>query len=206
MKTCSRVACLVMIVAIFLAGCRSSATPAPVVNTVVASPATATALPAPATQPPPTLPLPSPTAAPVLPTQPPTAAPPATVAPATPPGSPVPTLEGPQLEGLWHGGGNNLLLDFFIALRQGVASLIDVGILWSGPGECELDARYTVEVPVDENGFSMTYNKDDVYFVLATTDVSPELILGTFYLRYKGCGEHRIAWRAVLKTGMGQRP
>lgn len=206
MKIFLRVACLVLIIAVFLAGCRPAATPAPRVDTPAAPPASATPLPPSATQPPATLPAPSPTALPPSPTQPPTAAPLPSATSETPASSPVPTLENPFPGGLWHGGGDALLLDFFISLGDNAASVTNVGILWSGSGECELDARYTVDLPVGESGFSMTYNKDDIYFVLTATDISPELILGTFHLRYQGCGEHRITWRAVPKTGMSQRP
>jgi hypothetical protein len=129
-----------------------------------------------------------------------------TAAPATPVGSPVPTLADLPLGGLWHGGGTDLLVDFFINDENGKAFVTDLGVLWQGRGECELNARYQVEVPLDENGFTISYNKDDVAFEFYTTEISPELIRGSFDLRYRGCGEHTIIWQAVPKTGISQRP
>jgi hypothetical protein len=114
--------------------------------------------------------------------------------------SPAPTLVELPLVGLWHGGGTNLLVDFYINAGDGKAFVSDVGILWQGRDECEVNARYQVQLPLDENGFTMSYDKDDIAFELYTTDVSPELILGVFDLRYRGCGEHTITWRAVPKT------
>lgn len=205
MKNRSSFACLVLILAVLLAGCAGEATTPPA-DTVVAPSATIAPPQPSATQPPPTALAPTQTPLPPAPTQPPADTPLPTAAPATPVSSPVPTLPDLQLEGLWHGGGDDFLVDFFISGGADSALVSDVGILWHGQGECELNARYDVQLPLDENGFSMTYNKDDIYFFFSATEISPGLILGVFNLRYKGCGEHKINWRAVPKTGMSQRP
>jgi hypothetical protein len=110
------------------------------------------------------------------------------------------------VEGLWHGGGTSLLLDFYVNLRDGKAFITDVGILWGGRDECEVNARYDVLIPVDENGFTMNYNIGDISFQLTGTIESTEIIQGVFDLNYKGCGSHRITWRAVPKSGISQRP
>lgn len=207
MKTCSRVACLVLIVAVVLAGCGPAATPAPAMKTEIAPPVVVTFMLTDEVLPPTMTPMPTQTLLPPSPTQPPAADTPIpTAAPATPAISPVPTLAELPLGGLWHGGGTDLLVDFFINTGNGDAFVSDVGILWQGHVECELNARYQVELPLDENGFKMSYNKDDIAFEFYTTQVSPELILGLFELRYKGCGEHTVTWRAVPKTGISQRP
>jgi hypothetical protein len=99
-----------------------------------------------------------------------------------------------------------LLLDFFIRLMDGQAYIFDVGILWEGRDECELNARYDVLLPLDGNGFIMTYSQSDITFELHGSVVSPVVIEGLFDLRYRGCGSHQIEWRAVPKSGLVPRP
>jgi hypothetical protein len=99
-----------------------------------------------------------------------------------------------------------LLLDFFVRLMDGQAYIFDVGILWEGRDECELNARYDVLLPLNENGFTMTYSQSDITFELHGTVVSPVVIEGLLDLRYRGCGNHQIKWRAVPKSGLVQRP
>lgn len=196
MKTCLRVACLVLVYAVLFVGCGPAAATPPATDTAAPSAVTATAVPPSPTQPLTTLPPPTQTPLPTPPAQQlPTDTPPPTFTPVAPISSPVPTLPGLPLNGRWHGGGTNLLVDFLI--EAGMIS--DVGILWQGRDECEVNARYQVQLPLDENGFKMSYNKDDIAFVFYTTEISPELILGVFDLRYRGCGEHTITWRAVPK-------
>lgn len=199
-----QVAFLVLLLGLLLAGCGgATATPRPV-DTLLAPSETPSSLPPSGTQTPPaatlTLPaMPTPTA----PTSSPTFTPASSVIPTTPAHTLTPNL--PQA-GLWHGGGDNLLLDFFIRIEAGKAFLIDIGILWEGRGECELNARYDVLIPVDENGFTMNYNTGDVAFELKGMPISSEVIQGVFTLNYRGCGDHQVNWRAVPKSGIGQRP
>lgn len=206
MKTSLSVACLVLVFGALLAGCSGSSTTPQIVDTVAAPSASPTSLP-PSVTPLPSTPIPTETQSPPSPTSPPpTDVLPPTAFPTTPVSSPLPTVGNLPLEGLWHGGGDNLLLDFFIRLQDGDAFLTDVGILWEGRDECELNARYDVQVPVDENGFTMNYNIGDVSFELSGTLESTEVFQGVFDLNLKGCGTHRITWRAVPKSGISQRP
>lgn len=206
MKASSQVACLVLVFGVLLAGCTGTSTTPQIVDTVAVPSITSTSLP-PTSPPPSATPIPTETLPPPSSTSPPpTDIPLPTAVPATPTSSPIPTLGNLPLEGLWHGGGTNLLLDFFVSMSDGKAFISDVGILWVGRDECELNARYDVLVPVDENGFTMNYNIDDIAFELSGTLSSNEVIQGVLDLNYQGCGDHRITWRAVPKSGISQRP
>jgi hypothetical protein len=207
MKACSQVVCLVLVFGVLLAGCSGTSTTPQTVDTVTVPTATPTFLPPSATPLPSATPIPTETVPPPTPTlPPPTETPQPTAAPATPVSSLIPTLGNLPLEGLWHGGGTKLLLDFFVSISDGKAVLTNVGILWEGREECELNARYNVTVPIDENAFTMKYNVDEVAFQLSGTFASNEVVQGVLALNYQGCGDHRINWRAVPKSGISQRP
>jgi len=142
----------------------------------------------------------------------------------TPVSSPVPTLANLPVEGVWTGGGTNLLLSFNIQNRDGEATLSDVGILWEGEGgyiiptavdgdeiepyyiDCEVNTHLEVLVPVDENGFEMNYHTDEFSLVLSGIPTSNTVIEGILNLKVEDCGSHQVSWRAVPKASPSSSP
>ena len=207
MKNYARVACLTMLVTVLLVGCGGTpATPA-VVDTMV-SPSE------PATSPPPsaTPPLPTPTLQPPTETQPPptstlpppTEQPTATVVPDTPASSPVPTQADLPVEGVWTGGGTDLLLDFEIHSGNNQTSASHFGIVWVGRAECELNVRLVVSVPINEGSFVMNYHTDEFSVVMTGNQETSSLITGIADIEVEDCGDHEIRWRAMPKAGASQ--
>lgn len=202
-----RVVCLTLLVTALLVGCGGTpATPA-VVDTMVSPSEPPTSPPPSATPAPPT-----PTSQPPTETQPPptsTLAPPieqptATVVPDTPASSPVTPQAELPVEGVWTGGGTDLLLDFEIHSSSGQANLSHVGIVWVGRGECELNVRLDVSVPVNEGSFVMNYHTDEFSVVMKGSQETSSLMTGTVEIQVEGCGDHEINWRAMPKPGASQ--
>ena len=203
---------LATILVISLAGCGGAATTPAAVDTVsvpTAAPEQATPTSAPPTLPPPTSPPPS--ATPLPPTVPaPTQMPPPepTLPPpvATEASTPVPTLSNLPVDGVWTGGGTKLLIDFVIQTSDGATTLSNVGIVWQGRNECDLNGRFDLSVPLNENGFVMNYNGDEVSFILSGTPSSSTVIEGVLNLKVEDCGSHRVPWRAIPKAGSSSAP
>jgi hypothetical protein len=200
-------AVLAVILVFSLAGCGGAATPPAAVDTV--SVPTEAAEPAPPTSAPPTLPPPTslpPSATPLSPTLPaPTATPPP-VSTEPPPtetqaNAPVPTLTNQPVDGVWTGGGTKLLIDFVIQTSNGATTLSNVGIVWQGHNECDLNGRFNLSAPLNENGFVMNYHSDELTFTLSGTPVSSTVIEGLLNLKVEDCGSQQIPWRAIPKTG-----
>jgi len=206
MKVYSQVACLTLIVAVLLVGCGGTAATPEMVDTIV-PPESPTSPPPSATQP-----LPSPTTQPPTETQSPptpTLPPPTntslpTTAPETPTSSPVPPQANLPMEGVWTGGGTNLLVDFEVQTSAGQATVSNVGILWEGRDECELNARLNVNTPVDEKGFILNYYADEFSVVMNGTLATSSLFTGVINIKVDECGDHKVDWQAVPKTGAGQ--
>ena len=206
MKFYTQVACLTLIVAVFLVGCGGTAATPAVVDTVVIPPESPTSPPPNATQP-----LPSPTTQPPTETlafpsltPPPTDTTLPTTAPATPVTAPVSTQANLPVEGVWTGGGTDLLVDFEVHLNDGQANVANFGILWVGRGECELNVRLEVSVPIDESGFSMNYTGDDFSVVMNGALKTSSLITGVMNIQVEDCGNHQVNWQAVPKTSVSQ--
>jgi hypothetical protein len=83
------------------------------------------------------------------------------------------------VEGVWTGGGTDLLVDFEVQISAGQATVSNVGVLWEGRGDCEVNARLDVSVPVDESGFELEYYADEFSIVMSGTPASNSLITGT---------------------------
>lgn len=212
MKICSQVAYLTLallapILVISLASCGgTTATPAivdtvsvPSATPILATPTSvAPTMPLPSATPvPPTIPAPTQTPPPTPTLPPPTAAETSTTAP-TPGNLPV--------DGVWTGGGTKLLIDFMIQTSNGETTLSNVGIVWQGRNECDLNGRFNLSVPLNEDGFVMNYTSDEVTFILSGTPVSSTVIEGNLNLKVEDCGSHQVPWRAVPKAGAGSAP
>jgi hypothetical protein len=203
----TRFACLALIIAVFLVGCGGATATSETVDTVAvpsASPASpspsATAPPASPTTQPPTV-----TQSPPKPTfTPPTDTPPPPAASETLVSSPVPTQANLPVEGVWAGGGSNLLLNFEVQTSASQATISNVGILWEGRDECELNVRLKVSVLVEASGFELTYQADEFSLVMTGAPTSSSLFTGALKFHVDGCGDHKVSWQAVPKTSAGQ--
>jgi len=208
MKVYYQVACLTLIVAVLLVGCGGTAATPEVVDTIVVPPESPTSLPPSATQPPPspTMQPPTETQSPPTPTlPPPTDTPPSAAATDTPASSPTPPQTNLPMEGVWTGGGTNLLVDFEVQNSANQVTVSNVGILWEGRGDCELNVRLDVSVPVDESGFVLSYIADEFSVVMNGTLASNTLFTGVINVKVDGCGDHKVNWQAVSKaTSAGQ--
>jgi hypothetical protein len=203
----TRVACLALIIAVLLAGCGGTAATPEIVDTVAVPPASPTSPSPSATMPPPspTAPPPTKTQSPPTPTlPPPTETPPPAAAPETPVSSPAPTQANLPIVGVWTGGGSNLLLDFEVQNSAGQATISNVGILWEGRDECELNVRLDVSVPVEDSGFELTYQADEFSLVMTGVPASSTRFLGVLNFRIDNCGDHELNWQAVPKPGASQ--
>jgi hypothetical protein len=204
MKIYSRVTCLVSVIGVLLAGCADVTSTAQTVETVAVPSATVISPPPSATQP-----LPSPTTQPPTETQTlpsptlpqPTDTIPPTAVPATPVSSPIPASAILPVEGVWGGGGTNLLLDFDVQISDGQATISNFGILWMGRRECELNVRLDVLVPLDESGFEMNYQADEFSVAMLGAPTSNSVITGVVNIKVEDCGSHQVNWRAVHKVG-----
>ena len=108
------------------------------------------------------------------------------------------------MAGVWTGGGTNLLVDFEVQIVAGQATVSNVGILWEGRGECELNARLDVSVPVDESGFVLNYIADDFSVVMNGALASSALFTGVLNIKLDDCGDHQVNWQAMPKPSAGQ--
>ena len=108
------------------------------------------------------------------------------------------------MEGVWTGGGTDLLVDFEVHNSDGQATVSHVGILWVGRGECELNARLDVNVSIDENSFVMNYLGDEFSVVMNGIFKSSSLVTGVMNIKIEDCGDHDINWQAVPKTSISQ--
>jgi hypothetical protein len=211
MKICPKVArltlaILALIFVFSLAGCGGAATTLAVdtVSVPTAPPVQPTPTSAPPTLPPPTSAPPS--ATPLPPTLP---APTATLPPAStepPPtetqtNAPAPPQSNLPVDGVWTGGGTRLLIDFVIQTGSGGTTLSDVGIVWQGHDECDLNGRFNLSAPFNENGFVINYNSDELTFILSGTPVSTTVIEGVLNFKVENCGSQQISWRAIPKAG-----
>jgi hypothetical protein len=198
-------AILALMLVLSLAGCASTATTPAAVDTVgvpTEAPPPATPTSAPPTQPPTS---PPPSATPLPPTLPaPTETPPP--APTLPPaateaGPTAPSVSNLPVDGVWTGGGTKLLIDFTIQTSDGTNTISNVGIVWQGHNECDLNGRFNISAPLNDNGFVLNYNSDEVTFILSGVPVSSSIIEGVLNLKVEDCGSHQIPWRAIPKTG-----
>jgi len=196
---------LVLIFVFSLAGCGGAATTPAAVDTVsvpTQAPVQPTSLPptsAPPTSAPPSVtPLP-PTLPPPTETQPPASTEPLPTETQT--NAPVPTQSNLPVDGVWTGGGTKLLIDFVIQTGSGGTTLSDVGIVWQGHDECDLNGRFNVSAPLNENGFVIRYNGDELTFVLSGASVSSRIIEGILNFKIENCGSQQISWRAIPQAG-----